>query len=579
MLKILKRFLKPYMGKVILVVLLTMVTTLLNLSLPMMSKRIIDTGIAEGGMDLIIQTIITMLVISVVSIVITITNNTISSKTSMSFSRDLRKELFHHVSTLSQGDVDTIGSASLISRQGNDVTQMQTVLVQMMQIFLVAPLMCIGGMIMAFITAPKMAWIIAVILPLAILAFCIVLVKAIPVFAVTQKRIDKVNRIAREALNGMRVIRAFNKEEYETEHFAEVSEELRESTAHGNKLMMTMLPVMNLLANAANILIALFGAKYLQDQSVKVGDIQAFILYVSMILMAFMLCSVMFIILPRAQTSGKRIMEVFDTQPSVNDPENPVTIAKESPISVEFEHVSFHYPRVDQNVLTDINFKAEAGQVVAIIGGTGSGKSTLLNLLPRYYDVTEGSVKINGVDIRDITQDDLRDRLAVIPQKSFLFGGSIYENICYGKKDATPEEVQHALDVSQSADFVKEKEYGIYSYITPAGTNVSGGQRQRLAIARALVRKPDVYLFDDSFSALDFKTDAKLRKALKKEVGNSIMIIVAQRVSTIRDADRILVLEKGQVVGDGTHDELMSSNETYREIALSQLSESEVKGA
>lgn len=579
MLRILKRFLKPYTGKVVLVVILTMVTTLAGLSLPMMSKRIIDTGIAEGGMNLIIQTIIIMVVISIVSIVITIITNSISSKVTMSFSKDLRKGLFHHVSTLSQGDIDTIGSASLISRQGNDVMQMQTVLGQMMQIFLIAPLMCIGGMIMAFVTAPKMAWIIVVILPVAIIVFCVVLKKAIPVFGVTQKNIDKVNRIIREALNGMRVIRAFNKEEYETEHFAGVSEELRASTTQGNKLMMTMLPVMNLLANAANILIALFGAKYLQDQSVKVGDIQAFILYVSMILMAFMLCSVMFIILPRAQTSGLRLMEVFDTKPSVNDPEYPVTIAKDTPVSVQFDHVSFRYPGAEVNVLTDLNFEAKAGQVLAIIGGTGSGKSTLINLLPRYYDVTEGSVKVDGVDIRDITQDDLRQRLALIPQKSFLFGGSIFDNICYGKKDATPEEVQHALDVSQSSDFVKEKEYGIYTYITPAGTNVSGGQRQRLAIARALVRKPEVYIFDDSFSALDFKTDAKLRKALKKEIGNSVMIIVAQRVSTIRDADRILVLDKGRIVGDGTHDELMQSSETYREIALSQLSESEVKGA
>ncbi len=572
MIRIFKQYLKPYKGMSALIILLTIIATMSSLVLPTLSKRIIDEGAISGDTTIITGTMVIMFAVAIVSLVIALINNYISSKVAMQFSRDLRQGFFEHVSNLSQGDINKFGAATLISRQTNDVQQLQTILSQIFQMFLTAPVMVIGGIILAYITAPKMFWMIAMMIPVAVIILVVIMLKVMPIFRQTQAKLDAVNRIIRENLNGMRVIRAFNRESFEQDHFGVANDEYRDLAEKGNKTVNCLLPLTIGVVNATNLLIIFFGSRYMEAGNASYGDIQAFVQYVSMILLAFMLCSMLLVIIPRGQISANRINEVFDTSSSIVETDHPAVIDASTPKSIEFKNVTFAYEGADKPVLSDISFKATAGQTLAIIGGTGSGKSTILNLINREYDVTQGSVLLDGTDIRELKLSDLHDRIAAVPQKAFLFAGSILENIRYGKEDATEDEVMHALTVAQARDFVEEKEYGIYSYITQAGTNVSGGQRQRLAIARALVKKPDLYLFDDSFSALDFKTDAKLRKKLKKETKDAVVLIVAQRVSTIKDADMILVLDSGHIAGAGTHDELMESCDIYREIALSQNS-------
>lgn len=575
MIRIYKKFLKPYAASVAAVVIMIAFTTVAGLLLPMMSKTIIDEGALKADTGTIYRTMIFMIVIAVAIIGISILSNHVSAKVAMTFSKDLRRAFFEHVSSLSQGDINKIGAASLISRQTNDIQQMQMVFAQLMQMLLIAPIMVIGGIALAVVTAPKMSWMIVVILPVAIAILVVIMTRVTPIFKKMQLSLDRVNRIIRENLTGMRVIRAFNREEYEEKHFEEANIEYRNTAIQGNRLMQSMMPLMTGVISAVNLMIIYFGSRYMDSRAVSYGDVQAFVQYVSMILMAFMICGLLLVILPRGQTSAIRLNEVFDMEPSIKDPENPVAIPEDAEISLTFDNVTFSYPGAQTPVLSSINFSVKGGEKLAIIGGTGSGKSTLLNLITRDYDVTDGKVMIDGVDVRDLKVEDLHGRLAVVPQKAFLFGGSIFDNVRYGKEDATPEEVEHALVVSQAKEFVDNKDYGMYSYITPSGSNVSGGQRQRLAIARALVRHPDIYLFDDSFSALDFKTDAKIRKLLKKEVKNAVMVVVAQRVSSIKEADHIVVLDAGRIVGYGTHEELMGSCDIYREIALSQSSEKE----
>lgn len=577
MIRLYARFLKPYLPRVCVVVITTILTTFISLLLPMMSKVIIDKGIIGKDLDLVAKCMIFMLVLAVVSVLIAVIGSHVSSSISMGFSRDVRRTFFAHVTKLSQGDIEDFGSSSLISRQTNDIMQLQTVLVQLLQMFLVAPVMCLGGIVMAFLTAPKMFWMLCVVLPVAIVIMSIFMSRGAKIFSKTQVLLDRVNQIIRENLNGMRVIRAFNREEFEVRHFAGANKDLRKFAEKGTRIMNSTMPIMTVLVNATNLLILYFGSRYMDNRLVSYGDVQAFVQYVMMILTGFVFCSLMIIFLPKGQVSAKRVNEVLDKNPSVTDPENPVKFSEIAVPSIEFSHVSFAYPGAEKPVLDDINFSAKAGQTVAVIGGTGSGKSTLLNLISRFYDVTSGSITVNGTDIRNVTVSDLTSRLSIVPQKAFLFSGTIFDNIRYGKPDATMEEVMHALDVSQSRDFVEQKEGKVQSRIAQSGSNVSGGQKQRLAIARALVKKADIYLFDDSFSALDFKTDALLRAALKPEMSNAVMIVVAQRVSTIKDADRILVLDAGRVVGDGTHDELMKTCGVYREIALSQTAAEEKK--
>ena len=554
------------------ILVMTIVATISSMLLPMLSKRIIDNGAINGDTGVIISTMIIMFAIAVGALIISFINNYTSSRVAMEFARDLRMGFFEHVSYLSQGDINKFGASSLISRQTNDIQQLQTIISQVFQMFLTAPIMVIGGIILAYTTAPNMFWMLAAMVPVAIVILVVIMLRVMPIFRQTQVKLDAVNRVIRENLNGMRVIRAFNRESFEIDHFTKANDEYRDLAERGNKTINCLLPLTVGVVNAINLLIVYFGSRYMDGGTVSYGDVQAFVQYVAMILMAFMLCSMLLVIIPRGQISASRLNEVFDTESSIIETDSPVTIDASAVKSIEFKNVSFSYEGAEKPVLSDISFKATAGQTLAIIGGTGSGKSTILNLINREYDVTQGSIDLDGVDIRKLSLADLHNRIAAVPQKAFLFAGSILENIRYGKEDATIEEVEHAIAVAQAKEFVEQKEYGIHSYITQAGTNVSGGQRQRLAIARALVKKPDLFLFDDSFSALDFKTDAKLRKKLKKETGDAVVIIVAQRVSTIKDADMILVLDSGHIAGAGKHDELMRSCDIYREIALSQNS-------
>ena len=578
MLKLYSKYLKRYSGKIGLILLFMAIFTTTLMALPTLSKSVIDKGALSGNTDEIVKYALIMAGVAVVAVISGIANNFYVSSVVMGATRDMRDSLFERVIHFSQEDEDKIGTASLISRQSKDILTTQTIMVQMFQMMLQAPLMCIAGIILAISTSVSLSWIIAVLLPLAAITIGIAIHKTQPIFRANQKKIDRVNGVMRETLNGMRVIRAFNREAYEIERFAGVSDDLMNNVEKGYKLMNLLMPMIVFFANGSNILILLFGADYMKRGLATYGDVQAFVQYTTMILMAFMIASMFLMLMPNAQASAERINEVWEFDPSITDKEQTVKLPEVGNASITVEHMSYRFPGASKNVLTDISFSAKAGQTVAIIGGTGTGKSTLLNVLCRNMDVTEGTVKIDGVDVRDTDSKDLRSHISLVPQKAFLFAGSILENIRYGKPDASEDEVRHALDVSQSSEFVDKKEYGMYTYIAQSGTNVSGGQKQRLSIARALVRKADIYMFDDSFSALDFKTDAKLRRELAGELKNAVTIIVAQRVSTIKNADRILVMEEGRVVGDGTHDELLASNKVYREIALSQLSESEVEG-
>ena len=576
MIELYAKFLRPYWKKVVLIVLLSMLATVCSLLLPMMSKRIIDEGVLSGENVSYGGTVALMALIAVLSMLFPAINGKFIAETAMGFSRNLRKEFFAHVLRLSQRDLDRFGTASLISRQGNDIMQMQLGLVQLLTFMLTAPLMCIGGFIIALLTSPRLAWIVlaAILLCLLFVAFVVGTVRKI--FLTYQQKLDSVNRLARESLNGMRVIRAFNKEESEKTRFSNVSREVKETSSDLHRYLLMFPPVMSFIVNFANVLVLWFGARYMTDHLATYGDIQAFIQYLSLIVFGMMMLSAGLIVLPRVQSAGSRITEVLRVTPSIRDAEKPQEMA-EHISALEFKGVSFRYGEGGANALSDISFKVSAGQTLAIIGGTGAGKSALLNLIPRYYDTSEGAILVNGCDIRNLRQAELREHIGVVPQKAFLFGGSIMDNLRRGKRDATEEEANHALDVAQSRDFVEEKEYGLYTALTPGGTNLSGGQRQRLSIARAVIRKPDIYLFDDSFSALDFKTDAALRRALAKETKNAIVIIVAQRISTIKSADQILVLENGKLVGQGTHSELLAGNAVYREIAQSQLSREEME--
>ncbi|MCR4655992.1 MAG: ABC transporter ATP-binding protein/permease [Lachnospiraceae bacterium] len=579
MFKLYARYLKQYKGKVILGILCTLIFTFATMALPTLSKSVIDKGAIAQNSDVIVKYAIIMLIDVVICATAGVLSNYFSSGVVMSAVRDMRNTLFERVVHFSQEDEGKIGAASLISRQSKDIQTSQTAMVQMFLMMLQAPLMCISGIFLAVRTSRTLSWIIIVLLPLATIVMFAAVKLARPVFRENQIKVDNVNRIMREALTGMRVIRAFNREGYETERFADVSDNFTNNAKKGFMIMNSLIPLIMFFANASNLLILGFGAKYMKEGLATYGAVQAYVQYTTMILMSFMIASMFMMMLPNAQAAAERINEIWDVEPSISYKQEPVRLPEVGNASIEVSHISYRFPGAAQNVLTDISFSAKAGETVAIIGGTGSGKSTLLNMLCRNMDVSEGSVKIDGVDVRDVGSEDLRNHISLVPQKSFLFSGSIIDNVRYGKEDATDEEVRHALDISQSSEFVDEKEYGMYTYIAQGGTNVSGGQKQRLAIARALVRKADIYMFDDSFSALDFKTDAKLRKELSKELTNAVTIIVAQRVSTIKNADRILVLEEGKVVGDGTHEELLASNRVYQEIAMSQLSESEVKGA
>jgi len=569
------RYLRPYAALVAANFLFVFFSAFAELYLPRLMADIVDYGIVNGDTAYILRTGGWMLLVALVGTAVAILGNYASARVSMGFGRDLRSAVFRKVQGFSLAEFDRIGTATLITRTTNDITQIQNVLVVALRMMLFAPMMMIGSVILALSTDVGLSVVVLVALPLLALTIGVVGTRAVPLFQAMQRKIDRLNRVVREGLTGVRVIRAFNRTEYETGRFVDANRDLTETAIRVNRLMAALMPTLSLLMNLTAIAVVWFGGIRIEAGHMEVGDLMAFVQYVMHIMFSLIMLSMMFIMLPRAAASATRINEVLDVSPAITDPPEPRS-PRESLGQVEFRNVTFSYPGAERPALEGISFVARPGEVTAIIGGTGSGKTTLVNLIPRFYDVQEGAVLVDGVDVREWKQDELRARIGYVPQKAMLFSGTIADNIRFGRADATDDEIAHAAAVAQASDFIAEMKDGFNTEIAQGGTNVSGGQKQRLTIARALVRRPRIYIFDDNFSALDFKTDARLRAALKREVGRATVFIVAQRVSTVMDADRIIVLDAGRVAGMGTHRELMQNCAVYREIVASQLSEEEL---
>lgn len=572
MLKLFKG-LKPYWTLVIGVLVLVFISTLTDLELPDLMSDIVDTGIVQGDVSYILGRGGVMLLVALLGTVCTILTSYLSSKIGMGFSRDLRKKVFEKVESFSLTEINEVGTASLITRTTNDINQVQMVVIMMMRMMLSAPIMIVGALIMALRKDVELSKVILVVIPIIIVTIVIIAKFTLPMFQKMQDKIDKLNLVVRENLTGIRVIRVFNKVEAEQERFNQASLEVSRIATMANRLMGALMPLMMLILNLSIIAVIWFGGIRINDGDLMVGDLMAFIQYLTQVMFSLLMLTMMFVLIPRAQASAVRINEVLEMESPIQEPKEAIQPQLKG--YVEFKNVSFGYEGAEEYAISNISFVAKPGEVTAIIGGTGSGKSSILNMIPRFYDAAKGEVLVDGVNVRDMNQQELRSKIGYVPQKAVLFTGTIRDNILYGKEDATDEEVRHALDIAQATDFVSKMKEGIESPISQGGTNVSGGQKQRLSIARAIVRKPEIYLFDDSFSALDFKTDAQLRAALKKETKDSTVIIVAQRVSTVMDATRILVMDEGHVVGMGTHEELLQTNEIYQQIVESQLKKGE----
>ncbi|MEK4849396.1 ABC transporter ATP-binding protein [Paenibacillus sp. FSL H7-0756] len=585
MIKLMKQ-LKPFRLAVAGVLILVFLQSMGDLYLPTLMSDIIDKGIVDGDQPYIWRIGGFMLLVAAGGVLCSVIASYLSARVAAGFGKNTRSRVFNHVENFTLHEFDKLGTASLITRTTNDITQVQTVLTMMLRMMVGAPMMMIGGIIMAVSEDAKLSLIFVVVIPLLVGAIFFIGMKGLPLFKAIQIKLDKLNLVLREHLTGIRVIRSFNRIEHENRRFSAANRDLTDTAIKVNKVMAGLMPLMMIVMNFSMIAILYYGGIRIGDGDLQVGSLMAFIQYAMQIMFSLIMVSMMFVLIPRASASALRINEVLDMQPEIKDPTSAElkTTATATHADgrdemrgyVEFDNVSFAYPGAEQAALSGITFSARPGEITAIIGGTGSGKSTLLNMIPRFYDAVEGTVSVDGVDVRQMTQEDLRSKIGYIPQKAVLFTGTINENIRYGKEDATEEEILHAAKVAQAYDFVSAMKEGFDSSISQGGGNVSGGQKQRLSIARALVRKPEVYLFDDSFSALDFKTDAKLRAALKEETTESTVLIVAQRVSTVMDADRIIVLDEGKIVGMGTHRELLDNNEVYREIVSSQLSEEEI---
>ena len=571
----LRKYLKPFQLAIYFVLILVLFQSLSELYLPTLMADIVDHGVVTGDTSYIWKTGGIMLLVAAGGMICSIAASFYSAKAASGFSQLLRSKLFAHVSDFSLHEFDKFGTASLITRTTNDITQIQQVLIMILRMAVMAPMMCIGGIIMAISKDSKLSLVLAVSIPVLLIAIVIIAKKGIPIFQQLQVKLDKVNRVLRENLTGIRVIRSFNRIPYEKKRFDEANWDLTQTAITVNKLMAAMMPIMMIVLNLTSVAIIWFGGLRISNGDMEVGDMMAFIQYAMQIMFSFIMLSMMFVMVPRAAVSAKRINEVFETFADIQNPSEPITPEGQKG-QIEFQDVSFSYPGAEMPAISNLSFTANAGEVTAIIGGTGSGKSTLIHLIPRFYDVDSGKVLVDGVDVRNWTQESLRNKIGFVPQQAVLFSGTIAENIRYGKEDATDEEVRHAAEIAQATEFIANMPDGFDTIISQGGSNVSGGQKQRLSIARALVRKPDIYIFDDSFSALDFKTDAKLRAALQEETTHAALLIVAQRVNTIMDADQIIVLDNGQIVGKGKHKELMESCVVYREIVMSQLSEEEI---
>jgi ATP-binding cassette, subfamily B, multidrug efflux pump len=574
LMRLMRSYLRPYRKPLALVLLLQLAQTLATLYLPTLNADIIDKGVIGRHTHYILTTGGVMLAITLVQILCAIGAVYFGARVAMALGRDLRNGIFGRVLQFSDREVNHFGTPSLITRTTNDVQQVQMLAIMTFTLLLAAPITCVGGIVLALNQDVRLSSLLLVAIPLLGVIVTLIIARMRPLFRAMQERLDGINRVLREQIAGVRVIRAFVRDPQERARFAGASTQLFDVQLGAGKLMALMFPSVMLVLNVSTVAVVWFGGHLIADGSMQIGSLTAFITYIAQILMSVMMATFMFMLVPRAEVSAERIMEVIDTEPGIAAPLRPRP-AGSAPGRLELRNVEFRYPGAEQPVLHNISLTALPGQTTAIIGGTGSGKTTLVNLIPRLIDVTGGSLEVGGVDVRELDPAVLPAAIGLVPQKPYLFSGTVASNLRYGNQAATDEDLWRALEIAQARDFVERMPDGLHSRIAQGGTNVSGGQRQRLAIARALVHQPDIYVFDDSFSALDYATDARLRSALAAEVSSATMIIVAQRVSTIRHADQILVLDAGRLVASGTHSELMAESETYREIVLSQLTEQE----
>jgi ATP-binding cassette, subfamily B, multidrug efflux pump len=570
LIRILRSYLQPYTWALIAVVALQLVSTMASLYLPSLNADIIDKGVAKGDTGYIVSTGGWMLAVTLVQITCSIAAVYFGARAAMAFGRDVRSAIFHRVGTFSAREVNHFGAPSLITRNTNDVQQVQMLVLLTCTLMVAAPIMCVGGIIMALRQDVGLSWLMLVCIPVLVVAIGLIVIRMVPLFRAMQARIDDVNRVLREQLSGIRVVRAFVRERDEAKRFNAANQALTQTALRAGRLMVLIFPIVMLILNASSVAVLWFGAGRVDGGQMQIGALTAFLMYLMLILTSVMMATFMAIMIPRAAVCADRIGEVLETQSSVIPPEHPVRQVS-SRADLELRDVEFRYPGAAAPVLRNISFRATAGQTTAIIGSTGAGKTTLVSLIARLFDATSGTVLIDGVGVRDLDPELLWNRIGLVPQKSYLFTGTIASNLRYGNPEATDEELWQALEVAQARDFVEAMPGRLEAPIAQGGTNVSGGQRQRLSIARALVRQPEVYLFDDAFSALDLATDARLRAALRPQTAQATVVIVSQRVSTIADADQIIVLDDGAIVGIGSHAELLDSCPTYLEIVQSQL--------
>lgn len=569
------RFAKPYKFLITGVILLVFLQTMADLYLPTLMSDIIDKGVMQGDTGMIMSTGSKMLLVAGIGGVGAILSSFWSAKVAVGFGKILRNEVFSHVSTFSEKEIDRFGTATLITRSTNDITQIQNVFIMMLRMMISAPFMAVGGMMLAYSKDRTLTLVFVVAMPILALVIGFIASKGMPRFKIIQVKLDRVNLVLREKLTGIRVIRAFNQSLYERQRFDEANRDVTDNYIKINRIMAFMMPSMMLVMNLTSLAILWFGIIRIDSGNMAMGSLVAFTQYSMQIMFSMVMLSMMFIMVPRAQAAAVRVLEVLDAHPDIKDPANPVHSSLTRGY-VEFRNVTFHYAGAEAPAISNVSFAAGPGEVTAIIGSTGAGKSTVLNLIPRFYDAVSGQVLVDGIDVREWSLETLRHKIGYVPQKPVLFSGSISDNLRYGRTDARVEDISKASEIAQAAGFINDFENGYAHNVAQGGTNLSGGQKQRLSIARALVRDPEIYLFDDSFSALDFKTDSNLREALKSVTKEATVIIVAQRVGTVMDADRIIVMEEGRVAGIGTHKALLTSCPVYREIVLSQLSEEEI---
>ena len=550
------------------------VQVITTLMLPNYTSDIINQGIAKNNTDFIVQTGLKMLGVTIIFILAAIGNVYCAAKVSQGLGKEIRSDIYKKVLNMSQSEIDQIGTSSLITRTTNDVNQIQNVTMMALRMMIQSPIMLIGASIMAYQKEAKLTSVFLISIPIMLILVGIILFFATPLFKSLQKKTDDINLVFREGLTGVRVIRAFRQDDFEQQRFAKVNKNYTQTARKVFSIVALMYPLMTLIMSGTNIGITWQAAHLIGNRQMEIGNLVAFITYAMQILMSFMMLSMVFFLVPRAQASAVRINQILDSSSNLKEPTNPTPIPSETTnLGLQFDHVKFFYGKAKVPAVSDVNLQMKAGQTLAIIGGTGSGKTTMINLIPRIYDVSQGVVKVNGIDVKNVDIDELQDHIALVPQKSVLFKGTIRSNLLFGNEKATDQELWHALEIAQASDFIKELPGQLDGTVEQGGDNFSGGQKQRLAIARALVKNADIYIFDDSFSALDFKTDASLRKALKtdQKIKNKIVVIVGQRVSTVASADQIVVLDDGKMVGIGTHQELKQNNEVYQDIVKSQI--------